>query len=83
MKKCPNCGTVLDDDKKRCYMCGEPLNGEKNPTSFFDAITNNIGATVSNSPDSIIDDNNDIEVLNPEEIANNSQTFVSNSNSIP
>ena len=25
MKKCPKCGTILDDSKKTCYMCGTVL----------------------------------------------------------
>lgn len=28
MKKCPKCGTILDDSKKKCYRCGTSLNDE-------------------------------------------------------
>ena len=43
MKKCPKCGTVLDDSKKQCYMCGTNLEANK-----IDLSENkSIGAIVS------------------------------------
>jgi len=33
VKKCPSCGTVLDDSKKKCYMCGAELNRSGNRMS--------------------------------------------------
>lgn len=35
MKKCPKCGTVSDDSKKKCYMCGADLTKQV-------AIVNNV-----------------------------------------
>ena len=43
MKKCPKCGTILDDSKKQCYMCGTNLEPNK-----VDITENkSIGAIVS------------------------------------
>lgn len=47
MKKCPKCGTVLDDSKKKCYMCGADL--QRASLTFGDSFDNNIGATISKS----------------------------------
>lgn len=37
MQKCPKCGTILDDSKKQCYMCGTMLKEEDN-NSFAEAL---------------------------------------------
>lgn len=37
MQKCPKCGTILDDSKKQCYMCGTMLK-EDNSSSFAEAL---------------------------------------------
>ncbi len=43
MKKCPKCGTILDDSKKQCYMCGTNLE-----TAKLDLTENkSVGAIVS------------------------------------
>ena len=52
MKKCPKCGTVLDDSKKTCYMCGTVLNNNS-PLNFGDTFDNQIGATVTKSQDNV------------------------------
>ena len=45
MKKCPKCGTVLDDSKKKCYMCGADL--QRASLTFGDSFDSSVGATVS------------------------------------
>ena len=82
MKKCPKCGTILDDSKTKCYMCGENL-GIGGSSSFLDNVNNDIGATISNNQDNIFNNGEDIEVLNLEDVAepDNTQTFVSHSSS--
>lgn len=82
MKKCPKCGTILDDSKSKCYMCGASI-GVGGPVSFLDNIDNDIGATVANSQDNVFNNGEDIEVLNLNEVSNddNRQTFVSHSSS--
>lgn len=45
MKKCPKCGTVLDDSKKKCYMCGADL--QRSSLTFGDSFDSTVGATVS------------------------------------
>lgn len=52
MKKCPKCGTILDDSKKKCYMCGADLM-KKNPMNFLDSFDDNVGAAVSKSQDNV------------------------------
>lgn len=52
MKKCPKCGTVLDDSKKTCYMCGTVLN-DNSPLNFGDAFDSQIGATVTKGQDNV------------------------------
>ncbi len=84
MKKCPKCGTILDDSKTKCYMCGENL-GIGGSTSFLDSVdaNNDIGATISNNQDNVFNNGEDIEVLDLNEVAepDNTQTFVSHSSS--
>lgn len=38
MKKCPKCGTILDDSKKKCYMCGADLSKQ---VPIFDNLPQN------------------------------------------
>ena len=83
MKKCPKCGTILDDSKTKCYMCGENL-GVGGSVSFLDSVDNDIGATISSNQDNVFNNGEDIEVLNLEEVAQpqeEAQTFVSHSSS--
>ena len=55
MKKCPKCGTVLDDSKKKCYMCGAQLSASVG--DFGDMFNTQIGAEVSDSSDSMFGKN--------------------------
>lgn len=52
MKKCPKCGTILDDSKKKCYMCGADLL-RSSITNFGDSFNEQIGATVTKSQDNV------------------------------
>jgi hypothetical protein len=57
MKKCPKCGTILDDSKKQCYMCGTNLDVVK-----VDLAENNqIGAFVSGGQDNVFNNGEDIK----------------------
>ena len=65
MKKCPKCGTILDDSKKKCYMCGTQLSG--GASNFGDTFDAQIGASVSESSNNAFADdgflfNNNSEV---------------------
>lgn len=59
MKRCPKCGTVLDDDKKRCYMCGTDLL-KSSITQFGESFDAQIGAAVTTSQDNVFNNVNDI-----------------------
>ena len=61
MKKCPKCGTILDDSKKTCYMCGTSLN-QANFSRFGDMFDSQIGATISETQDNVFSEQED---LNP------------------
>ena len=89
MRKCPKCGTTIVDDKKQCYMCGADISGFEQSSvltddGFADSFFAQIGGVVSNEQDTIIDDNNAINV-NTNDIANtnaieNQSVFVSDNN---
>ncbi len=72
MKKCPKCGTVLDDSKRTCYMCGTVLNNNT-PLNFGEAFDKQIGATVTKSQDNVF---NNLDSIN-----NNSDNGFQSSNS--
>ena len=79
MKKCPQCGTILEESKKKCYMCGAELR-KKSFVDFGDTFDEQIGATVSNSQDNVF--NNVGNVMSGAEGAisnNSSQVTFSNS----
>lgn len=59
MKRCPKCGTVLDDEKKRCYMCGTDLL-KSSITQFGESFDAQIGAAVTTSQDNVFNNVNDI-----------------------
>ncbi len=66
MQKCPKCGTILDDSKKKCYMCGQELT-KKAPlsASTFNRTTNSV---VTQGQDNVFNNgktikNETIEVL--------------------
>lgn len=73
MKKCPKCGTVLDDSKKTCYMCGTVLNNNS-PLNFGDTFDNQIGATVTKSQDNVF---NTVDSFNQKPNQNGFETFQS------
>ena len=57
MKKCPKCGTILDDSKKQCYMCGTNLDLVK-----VDLTENRqIGAVVTGGQDNVFNNGEDIK----------------------
>ncbi len=59
MKKCPKCGTILDDSKKKCYMCGADLQ-RRMGINFGENFDNAIGATVTTSQDNVFNNVNNI-----------------------
>lgn len=57
MKKCPKCGTILDDSKKQCYMCGTNLDVAK-----VDLAENaQIGAVITGGQDNVFNNGDDIK----------------------
>lgn len=73
MKKCPKCGTVLDDSKKTCYMCGTVLN-DNSPLNFGETFDNQIGATVTKGQDNVF---NTVDSFNQKPNQNGFDTFQS------
>lgn len=65
MKKCPKCGTVLDDSKKTCYMCGAVLN-DNNPLNFGETFNNQIGAAITSGTDNVF---NNVDSINQNNIS--------------
>lgn len=82
MRKCPKCGTILDDTKKKCYMCGSDIQ-LKPQIDFMNGFDDQIGATVTKSQDNVFNSVPDISVKVQEVIekSNNSATFSSGSTS--
>ena len=72
MKKCPKCGTILDDSKKKCYMCGADL--QKSPVDFSASFDSQIGATVTKSQDNVFNNVDNISVKVSEVINNSNKT---------
>ena len=62
MKKCPKCGTILDDSKKKCYMCGADLTISTSVKDFSSNFDNSIGSTISGGSDNIFNNGKDIDV---------------------
>lgn len=52
MKKCPQCGTILEETKKKCYMCGAELQ-KKSFVDFGDAFDEQVGATITSGQDNV------------------------------
>jgi hypothetical protein len=85
MKKCPKCGTILDDSKKTCYMCGTVLQ-KSNITNFGESFNEQIGATISSSQDNAFNDTknpfgSNIDNVGAVNAANNEIRDIKNSNS--
>lgn len=70
MKKCPNCGTILDDSKTSCYMCGASLN-PSNKMDFGAAIDAAVGSTVTSGADNVFNNGEDIKVKGNDVISEN------------
>lgn len=49
MKKCPKCGTILDESKQQCYMCGADLDEEEQ--SFEESFSSQLGNNVKQEVD--------------------------------
>lgn len=62
MKKCPKCGTILDDSKKKCYMCGADLTTSTSVKDFSSNFDSSIGSAVSSGSDNIFNNGKDIDV---------------------
>ena len=85
MKKCPKCGTILDDSKKKCYMCGCDLQ-KNNITNFGDVFDTQIGATVTKGQDNVFNNVENISAKVDDVFSNNSSnnsdaTFTNSSSS--
>lgn len=85
MKKCPKCGTILDDSKKKCYMCGCDLQ-KNNITNFGDVFDTQIGATVTKGQDNVFNNVENIsakvdDVFSNNSSNNNDATFTNSSSS--
>lgn len=83
MKKCPKCGTILDDSKKQCYMCGASLEEKKSTSNdFSNPFDATIGATVSKGQDNVFNNGEDI-TIKPKEVVkkNNDNVFFSQNSS--
>ncbi len=63
MKKCPKCGTVLDDSKKKCYMCGADLL-KNSSVNFGDSFNAQIGATMSGGQNNAFNSDNNVNNIN-------------------
>ena len=83
MKKCPKCGTILDDSKKKCYMCGADLTITASVKEFSSNFDTSIGSTISRGSDNVFNNGTDIDV-DSEDITsskNNNGSFFSHSSS--
>lgn len=82
MKKCPKCGTILDDSKKKCYMCGADLL-RSSITNFGDSFNEQIGATVTTSQDNVFNNVENITAKVDDVVSNNDNaTFSQQSSSV-
>ena len=70
MKKCPKCGTILDDSKKQCYMCGTNLDIVK-----VDLAENNqVGAVVTGGQDNVFNNGEDIKFKGKDVVKKNNDS---------
>lgn len=79
MKKCPQCGTILEETKKKCYMCGAELQ-KTLFGDFGDTFDEQIGATVTNGQNNAFNNvGNVMAGANGTISSDNSQVTFSNS----
>ena len=82
MKKCPKCGTILDDSKKKCYMCGATLTQSQSVKDFSSNFDRDVGAATTRVSDNVFNNGRDIDV-NAKDIVdgeiNNNGSFFSHS----
>ena len=82
MKKCPKCGTILDDSKKKCYMCGANLTQSQSVKDFSSNFDRDVGAATTRVSDNVFNNGRDINV-NAKDIVdgeiNNNGSFFSHS----
>ena len=78
MKKCPKCGTILDDSKKTCYMCGTNLN-QASFSHFGDTFDSQLGATTSENQDNVFGKQKELNPFSKEDVKENQDntTFMS------
>ena len=85
MKKCPKCGTILDDSKKKCYMCGTNLSLSTSVSDFSSNFNDEIGSSVSKGSDNVFNNGKDIDIDSRDivdgDINNNGSFFSHNSSS--
>lgn len=79
MKRCPKCGTILDDSKKSCYMCGTVLKNN-NSLNFGDSFDKQIGATITNNQGNVFGNNKSGNMANPIGNMNNNTFYSQNGN---
>ncbi len=82
MRKCPKCGTILDDTKRKCYMCGSDIQ-LKTQIDFLNGFDDQVGAAVTKSQDNVFNSVPDISVKLDDVMpkAEENVTFTSSSNS--
>jgi len=79
MQRCPKCGTVLDESKKTCYMCGTDLTELNQDGGFGDSLSKEIQDVVS-SPEVLFAD--DLQDVNPEQTTNSFDSVMGSLNSL-
>ncbi len=85
MKKCPKCGTILDDSKKKCYMCGADLTASASVGDFSSNFDKSIGSSVTKGVDNVFNNGKDIDVDSEDILGgasnNNNGSFFSHNSS--
>ena len=80
MKKCPKCGTILDDSKVKCYVCGTDL--QRQTLTNGNSFNESIGATVSNNQGNVLSNNRAFQETNMNQINGSFSSGSSFSNSL-
>ena len=84
MKKCPKCGTILDDSKKKCYMCGADLTVSASVSDFSSSFDKKIGSSVTGGADNVFNNGKDIDIDSSDIVGdkeNNNGSFFSHNSS--